>query len=290
MNAAPPPCWLCGSTDVRLRRPSTLKSDWTAEKVRITDSNYGATTAIYGCAACKYLFCAEAPDVLPLYREMNDDEYERTRPERIMQARKLLRRISRFKKSGSLLDIGAGSGNLVEAASLAGFVAQGVEPSKWLQSKAAGRGCDVVLGVLPHPALRGPYDVITAVDVIEHVNDPIGLFNHIRMLLANDGIGVVVTPDVEAPISRMLGKHWWHYRPAHISYFSRETLLSALNRAGLLPIYMFRPGWYFPASYLFDRVMHYAPTAFKARAPRFLSRFTVTLNLFDSVSVVFRKA
>jgi len=282
-------CWLCGSSKSRLLRPSSL-SDLGAENFRITDSSYGTTAAIYECAECGFFYCPDSPDVLPFYQNMSDDEYERTRPERMIQARELLRVIRKFKNSGRLLDVGAGSGILVEAAKAEGFLAQGVEPSNWLQTQAAKRGLDVVLGVLPDDKLKGPYDVVAAVDVIEHVNNPIDLLRNIEAVLAPDGIGIVVTPDVKSVAARLLGKRWWHYRPAHISYFSNRTLLLALRNAGLRPIGAIRPGWYFPASYLFDRAMQYVPPFLRMRAPRSLARLTVPLNLFDSILVVFRKA
>lgn len=283
-------CWLCGSHEARLIKPSDLGAILKAEDFRITDSSYGLTAAIYACAQCDFLYCPNAPDVLPFYQEMSDAEYEQTRPERSMQARKLLHKVRKWKSAGRLLDVGAGTGIMVEAASNEGYSAQGVEPSEWLHAEAAKRGLDVTLGILPHADLKGPYDIVTIVDVIEHVNDPLALLRSVHDVLAPNGIGIVVTPDAGSLAARLLGKRWWHYRPAHISYFTRRTLCLALKNAGLRPVGAFRPGWYFPASYLFDRCMQYVPAALRLRAPKFLSRVTVPLNLFDSLLIVFCKA
>jgi SAM-dependent methyltransferase len=283
-------CWLCGSSKPRLVKPSDFGASLKAEDFKITDASYGSTAAIYECTQCGFLYCPTAPDVLPFYQEMSDTEYERTRPERSIQARQLLRKVAKFKNFGRLLDVGAGTGILVEAARDEGYLAEGVEPSEWLQAQAVERGLDVTLGVLPHADLKGPYDVVAAVDVIEHVNDPLSLLRNIQTVLAPNGIGIVVTPDAASLAARLLGKRWWHYRPAHISYFTKQTLFLALKNAGLRPIGTFRPRWYFPASYLFDRTMQYVPPALRSRAPKFLSRVTVPLNLFDSLLIVFCKA
>ena len=84
--------------------------------------------------------------------------------------------ISRYKKAATLLDVGAGSGILVEEALAFGFAARGVEPSNPLQATAAQRGLPVTRGVLPPlPEFsRGHGDeVVTLIDVIEHVPNPV---------------------------------------------------------------------------------------------------------------------
>ena len=66
--------------------------------------------------------------------------------------------ISRHKKAARLLDVGAGSGILVEEALASGFAARGIEPSSPI---AAQRGLPVTHGVLPNSELPGPFDVVT---------------------------------------------------------------------------------------------------------------------------------
>lgn len=283
-------CWVCGSEDLQLYRPGTLPSELTSDTFRITDAAYGTTATIYRCGDCGFLQCHDLDDVLSFYETMEDETYEETRAPRALQARKLIARIRRWRDGGRLLDVGAGSGILVEEAARAGFDAEGIEPSGWLHRQAAERGLEVRHGVLPHPEVRGPYDVVTLIDVIEHVPTPVPLLAGLREVMAEDGLAVVVTPDVGSLAARLMGRKWWHFRIAHIGYFNRDTLRRAVGAAGLAPADMHRPWWYHPADYLAERALGYLPRAVRPPVPRALSRVTVPLNLYDSLMVVCRRA
>ena len=77
--------------------------------------------------------------------------------------------------------------------------------------RCSRQGVPVHLGVLPSPAIRGPYDIVSAIDVIEHVDKPLDLLIEIRDLLAADGIGVLVTPDIGSITARLMRRKWWHF-------------------------------------------------------------------------------
>lgn len=228
-------------------------------------------------------------DVLSFYEDMDDDGYENTRAERALQARRLIGTIAGHKPAGRLLDVGAGSGILIEEALNAGFEPEGVEPSSALQARAVGLDLPVYRGVLPHSSANGPYDVVTVVDVIEHVDDPVGLMRNVAGVMADDGICLVVTPDVNSVAARLMGSSWWHYRIAHIGYFDRETLTKCMAAAGLEVVELKRPSWYFPLSYLAVRAFSYLPRWARLPVPRVLDRIVVPLNLFDSMLVICRK-
>ena len=83
--------------------------------------------------------------------------------------------------------------------------------------------------ITPHPDTPGPFDIISLVDVIEHVNTPADLLQHIHAALAPDGVFILVTPDVKSLAARILGYKWWHYRFAHIGYFNKKNLSMLLQ-------------------------------------------------------------
>jgi 2-polyprenyl-3-methyl-5-hydroxy-6-metoxy-1,4-benzoquinol methylase len=158
--------------------------------------------------------------------------------------RKVLEVVQKIQPHGRLLDIGAGSGILVEQAIEMGYRAEGIEPSSWLHEIAVHRHLPVHLGSFPNPATSGPFDVITLINVIEHVPNPVELLRNIAESLSPGGTVIVVTPDVGSVAAHILSWKWWHFRVAHIGYFNKRTLLSALDRAGLQPVSMSRPGWF----------------------------------------------
>jgi SAM-dependent methyltransferase len=282
-------CWLCGEVKLTCVKTADVPSTVDAAAFRVTDANYGQCAAVYQCAACGFRQCSDFSDVLSFYQAMDDLGYEASRAPRALQAERLLQSVSRYRPGGRLLDIGAGSGILVEVATRLGYRAEGIEPSEWMVRSAAAHGLKIQAGILPHEEITGPYDVVTLVDVIEHVSDPVELLVQARSVLASDGIGLVITPDVASVAARVMGKHWWHYRMAHICYFERDTLLAALRHADLEPIAIFRPSWYFTADYLIQRLGAYLPIVRKMQLP-ILERMVVPLNLFDSLGTVFRHA
>jgi hypothetical protein len=127
------------------------------------------------------------------------------------------------------------------------------------------------------------------VDVIEHVPNPVELLTHVALQLNENGLGLVVTPDRGTLIPRIMGWKWWHYRIAHIGYFTRGNLLLALDRAGLEPVKIGRPGWYFSAGYLLERVYRYFPSILRIPFPDSLNRIVIPLNLGDSIYILFKK-
>lgn len=284
-------CWVCGSRDLVLRKPSDMMDLHPAD-FAISDAHYGRTGAIYQCQACGFLECPEVPDVVRFYEALEDPSYVASRPSRCLQARNLLRAVSRLTRRPlpglRLLDVGAGSGPMVEAAREAGMRAEGIEPSVWLRNHAVQRGLPVHLGVLPHPDVRGLYDVVTLVDVIEHTTDPRQLLEQAARLLAPGGVVVLVTPDVSSVPASILGWRWWHFRAAHVGYFNRSTLSELCARAGLAVVRQARPWWVLPLPYLLERAGRYLPV----RLPRLasLERLAVPFNLGDSLLFVARQA
>jgi len=220
-----------------------------------------------------------------MYESLEDEGYDLGRHARTRQSRRLLRKLRKHGGAGRLLDIGAASGIFVEEALSMGFDAVGVEPSTSFAESAAQRNLPVLQGAFPHSDLPGPYDVISLVDVIEHVTDPVPLLRSIQAALAPDGLALIVTPDVRSLAAKLMGYRWWHYRLAHIGYFSRRTLMQALSVAGLEAVHVSRPWWYFSGQYLAIRALSYVPQL-KLSAPEWLNTFTVPLNLADSLLVL----
>ena len=279
-------CWVCGAGRLELAKRSNAGPASNDQSFLITDKEFGVTAEIHRCLECGFLQCSGLTDVLPLYRRLHDEAYQAGRGPRARQARRLLRLVQGYRGHGRLLDIGAGAGVLVEQALSMGYRAEGIEPSEWLQQQASAHGLPVHLGTFPHPDVAGPFDVVTLIDVLEHVPDPVRLLRGISDVLRADGIAVVVTPDTASVAARLLGRRWWHYRLQHIGYFKPSSLLLALDRAGLEAISIRRPRWYFPVSYLLERVNVYLPGRLRLPIPPFSGKLVVPLNLRDSMLAV----
>ena len=287
-------CPICGRTGARRWKDSDVRGVLEPGDLAITDRRYGTTLGLFECR-CGFRFAdpGELPDLDALYGALDDPAYEDGADARSTQQRALLARVRRERPAArTLLDIGAASGLLVAAAQTSGLDAVGVEPSATLAARARADGLDVHTGVLPLSELAGRrFDIVTLVDVVEHVADPVRLLRSARDHVADDGAVLVVTPDAASVAARALGKRWWHLRIAHVGYFDRTTLADALARAGLVPVQWWRPGWVFEVGYLAERLATYVPPlerlVRRAGDAPVLHR-TIPLNPRDSLAVIAR--
>ncbi len=289
-------CWVCGSARLRPWTTTRTVSRVSPADFAVTDSHFGRTLPLHRCSDCGFIFAAgqDTSTLQQLYASMSDPDYVATSASRSKQMEWLLQRFLRQSPDArSLLDVGAGIGLLVEHARNRGLWAEGVEPSTSFVSAAHSRGVRLFCGTLPHSELAGKtFDLITLVDLIEHVTAPLDLLRCCRELLASGGTIVVVTPDINSVAARVLGARWWHFRVAHVGYFGVNTLARLAGAAGLKVVAQERPLWFLPASYLSDRIATYLPwvsrlmnaAPFVGLQPR-----TVRLNLHDSLLLYLRQ-
>ena len=282
-------CWVCGGNNFTLIKTSDAKEKLNSQNFAITNFDYGKTGELQKCGDCGFIQCADLNEVVKFYENLEDPEYENTRRERKLQEERLVRYFSKFKSEGKLLDIGAGSGIMIEAALARGYDCIGIEPSRWLQQKAEAMNLPVVQGVFPHEKAKGPFDIITLVDVVEHVTEPAALLTEIHKVLHPKGIFLLVTPDVNSLAAKVFGYKWWHYRFAHIGYFNKRNLKMLLDRTGFAVLKMKRPSWYFTLKYLGVRFLSFLPKFLQFPLPGFLEKITIPVNLRDSILVICKK-
>jgi SAM-dependent methyltransferase len=89
----------------------------------------------------------------------------------------------------------------------------------------------------------GTFDVVSAIEVIEHTTDPVAVLRTIRPLLKPGGLLFMTTGNAQ-PFHDRITK-WRYVTPdVHISYFEPATLAAALEAAGFAPAFPgFGPGW-----------------------------------------------
>lgn len=282
-------CWVCDSSMLDKIKDSDLSVEPKSSNFKITDKSYGETFALYRCINCGFIQCSEVDDPTIFYKHMVDELYQDTRGPRLVQANQILKLIPKKYTKGRLLDVGAGSGMLVEAAMKAGFNAKGIEPSSWLHSKAAEIGIPVVHGVLPSEEIGDNYDVVTLIDVLEHVVNPVELLNEVFKVLSDSGCVVIVVPDVKSVAAKIFRGKWWHFRYAHLGYFDSKTIKIACEKACFKIVGLSRPTWYLPFEYLWDRMFVYLSKSLYFSPPAFLKKVILPINLFDSIAVVIKK-
>jgi len=80
-------------------------------------------------------------------------------------------------------------------------------------------------------AEAGPFDVITAIEVFEHIEDPVKTIEFIRRLLKKDGLLFFTTGNPQPHWRRFLA--WEYVYPeVHLNYFTPLAMDRLLTRAG----------------------------------------------------------
>jgi SAM-dependent methyltransferase len=127
------------------------------------------------------------------------------------------------------LDYGGGNGGLVRyvrdnsQADIIGF------EEGWIADRSREAGIPIV-GASRLPELRGTCDIVSAIEVIEHVVDPHAFFRTVRSLLKPGGLFFCTTGNA-APVRDLL--NWSYVIPEiHVSFFEPRTLSRVLQQHG----------------------------------------------------------
>ena len=96
------------------------------------------------------------------------------------------------------------------------------------------RGTPIHTGTLQEADLpEAAFDLLTMMEVVEHVPDPVDLLTRAGRLLRPGGALYLTTPNWASLSRRFLGKRWFPISREHVVYFSPRTIRVALERAGL---------------------------------------------------------
>lgn len=293
-------CPLCNSEDIRLFRkgtfdPGTLRVD----NFKITDSQYGSLWTFFKCRSCGFVFFnpyIPGDEIVSFYSQLEDREYSAEAEGRSKNFNTILKRLRRLEPGSTLLDIGAASGIFLDLARKDGFTVDGIEPSSYLVEEAKNRyRLDVFNGTLEefHAQKQSgkqddkKYSVVTLLDIIEHLVEPDRFMDDVDKLLEDNGLLVLVTPDIGSLAARVMGKRWWHYRIAHINFFNRKALRYFFEKHGYQIVKTKKYVWNFSLFYLLTRI--FPGLKQRKSLQNVLKRLHLKLPLFDSWEIYARR-
>ena len=234
------PCPLCGATDAPVRYD-----------LRDASGPEAIPGVVRCCGACGMWFkVVTAADGLPTayVGEHGDDPLAATylHGEAARAVfRDALGGLPERRAGARLLDIGAAQGTLLEEAARFGFVAEGVDHNPDNVRDARAKGLAVRLGKAEELADEAAFDVVTMMDLIEHVTAPARLLAAAHRALVPGGTLVVYTPDhlaMTVRLARLLHRFGVGYPVAeifgrnHVCFFDHRTLRGILERAGFADI------------------------------------------------------
>jgi len=202
------------------------------------------------CDVCRFAFIANPwTDFGQIYDEryyaghgadpLVDYDFELASPERTIRQyewRGITRVVERLLgglAGVSWLDFGCGNGGLVRfvrthtPASACGFE----------EGSIAASAQDLGIPILSGEELaqrRSHFDVVTAIEVLEHTTDPVTELHRMRRLLRPGGLLFLTTGNAAPFSGKML--RWSYVVPEiHVSFFEPSTLEYAMRRAAFRP-------------------------------------------------------
>jgi len=202
------------------------------------------------CPSCHFSFVANpCLDFLSIYDEAYyrgkgadpyvDYVYEIEHPEqtiRVYEWRGIFQAVRSLTSVGentAWLDFGCGNGGLVLYCLAHGCPRTVGFEEGWIEQRAREKG----VPLLDTPQLEeliGKFDIVTAIEVLEHLPWPIGTLKKIRALLKPGGLFFLTTGNARPYRGRIL--EWRYVVPeVHVSFFEPATLELALKRAGFRP-------------------------------------------------------
>jgi 2-polyprenyl-3-methyl-5-hydroxy-6-metoxy-1,4-benzoquinol methylase len=150
--------------------------------------------------------------------------------------------INRYIPGGNFLDIGSSFGGLLQSARKK-FIPYGIELSEYsAQYSKKFFGENIHNGTLEnHNFKYSSMDVITMIELIEHLENPVKAIIECYKLLKKNGLLVIQTANMEGLQAKMLKNSYAYYMPGHLSYFSKSNLLWILEQTGFSKIEFFHP-------------------------------------------------
>ncbi len=138
------------------------------------------------------------------------------------------------------LEIGAGRGYLVRRLVDAGADAVGLEPGAANKKHWIRHQVSVVQDRFPSSRAKGPFDLIVAYGVLEHIPDPVNFLAEVRRHLTRSGYAVIAVPDCTSYIEAGDPSMLLH---EHYSYFTQASLRRLVNAGGFEVVEMRRAGY-----------------------------------------------
>lgn len=143
--------------------------------------------------------------------------------------------ITVYKQEGRLLDIGCAFGDLLSVAAKRGWKCYGIEISSYAVGEARKK-------IGPESIQEGDFlsssyppetfDAVTMVDIAEHIYETRALFQRCHDILKENGLLIVVTPDINSFSRKAMRRSWPHFNREHLVYFSGNSIARILSVNG----------------------------------------------------------
>jgi|GEM_PF-2912775 len=189
-----------------------------------------AGSSYYRCLSCTLIFLWPPPDP-----EAVKSYYEGAFA--VIACRKqrseadLLSLLSSHRPGPSLLDVGAGWGDLITEAEKMGFQCEAVEIREDCVLSLREKEFPVFHGTFQDYRPEKHYDCVTMLHTLEHMVDPAGTLRHASSLLTEGGLCALTVPNADSLAFRIWRQYSEWFQPGgHLFHFSPSSLRNLLIR------------------------------------------------------------
>jgi len=132
-----------------------------------------------------------------------------------------------------LLDIGCGTGMTSSIWKEKGFDVTGLEPSSMRSAVAREKyGIKILPHFIEDIDVNEKFSLVVLRHVIEHLSDPFAVMSKVNSLVADDGLVLVIVPNIDCIGRYIFDTEWTWVLPWHCNFFNPASLRSLMSRAG----------------------------------------------------------
>lgn len=200
-------------------------------KAQLNEPEFLAPLAVWNCATCGLSQLTHTVSPTRLYTDYLFRS--ETSPSWRQHCQKLAREaIKRSTTQNTVvLDIASNDGTLLKEFARYGCTVIGVDPAENVRADIptlTGFWDDAMTERVRHK--HGGVDIVTATNVLGHVDDVLGFLLNIRTVLRREGLAIIEVPSVMSLVQNNEFPTIYH---EHLSYWSAHALIQAATRAGL---------------------------------------------------------
>lgn len=240
-------CPVCGASSIQ----SVLEAkDYTVS---------GESFLICECAVCTARFTQDIPTAAaigPYYKSENyishtntskgliNGLYQWVRKRTLRQKRKLVQKETGLS-TGTLLDLGSGTGAFAGEMKSSGWQVTALEPDPDARKVALDSfGVNLQDTSEFYTLADRQFDAITMWHVLEHVHDLQGYIAKLKTLLKEKGRLIIAVPNYTAGDAAAYGTYWAAYDvPRHLYHFSPVSMKGLVEKHGM-QLLGYKPMWY----------------------------------------------
>ncbi|MBL4655740.1 MAG: class I SAM-dependent methyltransferase [Bacteroidia bacterium] len=200
------------------------------------------------CNNCGFVFMKSIPtneELTSYYSSYSYSKEQYLSPITIDSYNLLLYELECFRKTNKILDVGCGVGFFLQQAKKRGWDAYGTEFSNKAVEICKDKGINIEQGVLDISRYENEsFDVITSIEVLEHINNPKEEIEKICNLLRRGGLFYCTTPNFNSLSRYYLKANYYNIvYPEHLAYFTKSTLTQLAKKEGLRTVKFLSTGF-----------------------------------------------